>query len=100
MERCDTIRKYVTALLEEHTMSAKELSGITRVPEREMYDHLDHIRKTLHKTSQRLRVEPARCEKCGFVFQKRAKLSRPGKCPLCHSQLILPPLFSISHEDD
>ena len=100
VERYDTIRKYIIALLEEHTMSAKELSGIIRVPEREIYDHLDHIRKTLHKTSQRLHVEPARCEKCGFIFQKRAKLSKPGKCPLCHSQLILPPLFSMTREND
>ncbi len=95
VERYDTIRKYLCALLEEHTMSAKEISGIIRVSERDVYDHLEHVRKTLHKTDQDLHVEPAKCEKCGFVFQKRNRLSKPGKCPLCHSHLILPPLFRI-----
>jgi predicted Zn-ribbon and HTH transcriptional regulator len=41
----------------------------------------------------------SRIEKCGFVFQKRAGPSKPGKCPLCHGQLILPPLFSITGKD-
>jgi transcriptional regulator len=95
MERYDTIRKYLVSLLEERAMSAKEISGMVRIPERDVHHHLEHVRKTLHKTDQHLLVEPARCEKCGFVFQKRERLSKPGKCPLCHSQLILPPLFSI-----
>ena len=100
VERSDTIRKYVTALLEEHTMSAKEISLIIRIPERDVSGHLEHIRRTLHKTDRRLHVEPARCEKCGFVFHKRERLSKPGKCPLCHSHLILPPLYSIVSAED
>jgi transcriptional regulator len=100
MERYDTIRKYITALLEEHTMSAKEISGIVKISEREIYDHLEHVRKTLHKTGRSLHVEPAKCEKCGFVFHKRERLSKPGKCPLCHSQLVLPPLFHITRRDE
>jgi transcriptional regulator len=95
VERYDTIRKYLSALLEEHTMSAKEISAIVKIPERDVYDHLDHVRKTLHQTDLHLDVEPAKCEKCGFVFHKRERLSKPGKCPLCHSHLILPPLFSM-----
>ncbi|HEY3277124.1 MAG TPA: hypothetical protein VGJ94_10925 [Syntrophorhabdaceae bacterium] len=100
VERYDTIRKYLCSLLEEQTMSSKEISATVRIPERDVYDHLEHVRKTLHKTGQHLHVEPARCEKCGFVFQKRERLSKPGKCPLCHNQLILPPLFSIHKGKD
>ncbi len=96
VERPDTIRKYIVSLLEEYTMSAKEISAIVKIPERDVYDHLEHIRKTLNKGGHHLHHEPARCDKCGFVFQKRERLSKPGKCPLCHSQLILPPLFTIS----
>jgi transcriptional regulator len=99
VERGDTIRKYMVSLIEEKTMSAKEISAVVRIPEKDVYDHLEHVRKTMHKTGLRLHVEPARCEKCGFVFQKRARLSKPGKCPLCHGQLILPPLFSITGKD-
>jgi transcriptional regulator len=93
--RDDTIRKYIISLLEEHTMSAKDMSALVRIPEREVGDHLEHIRRTLHQTGQVLHVEPAACGKCGFVFHKRDRLSKPGKCPLCHGQLIRPPLFRI-----
>jgi predicted Zn-ribbon and HTH transcriptional regulator len=96
VERYDTIRKYITSLIKEHTMSAKEMATILKISEREVYDHLEHVRKTLHQAGGHLEVEPAKCEKCGFVFHKREKLSKPGKCPLCHSQLVLPPLFRIS----
>jgi len=96
VERYDTMRKYITSLIEEHTMSAKEISSILKIPEREVYDHLEHIRKTLHQAGGRLEVEPAKCEKCGFLFHKRERLSKPGKCPICHSHLVLPPLFKIS----
>ena len=99
VERNDTIRKYITALLEEYTMSAKDVSTIVKIPEKDVSDHLEHVRKTLHQTAQRLEVKPAKCEKCGFEFNKRGRLSKPGKCPLCHSQLILPPLFSITGEE-
>jgi transcriptional regulator len=99
VERYDTIRKYLCVLLEERAMSAKEISAVVRIPEREVHGHLEHVRKTLHQTDRHLLVEPARCEKCGFIFRKRARLSKPGKCPLCHSQLILPPLFAIKGDN-
>ena len=80
-------------------MSAKEVSAIVRIPEREVYGHLEHIRRTLHQANQHLHVEPAACGKCGFVFHKRDRLSKPGKCPLCHGQLITPPLFRITGKE-
>jgi predicted Zn-ribbon and HTH transcriptional regulator len=95
VERYDTIRKYMIALLEEQTMSARDISAAIRISEKEVYEHLEHIRKTLNKDNAHLKVEPAQCEKCGFSFTKRGRLKKPGKCPLCRSSLILPPLFSI-----
>lgn len=94
-ERNETIRKHIIFLLQDVTISAKELSQYFRVPEREVQDHLGHIRRTMNKGDLHLIVRPAACEKCGFVFRKRGKLSRPGKCPICHSNLIRPPLFSV-----
>ena len=94
-ERHETIRQYNIAILRDFTISAKELSGYLKIPERDVYDHLEHIRKTMNKGGYHLVVNPALCEKCGFVFQKRGRLSRPGKCPICHSSMIVPPLFSV-----
>jgi len=96
VSRNDTIRKYITALLEEGTFSAKDLSQFTRIPEKDVCDHLEHLRKTLNKNNRHLETIPAQCEKCGFVYTKRDRFSKPGKCPLCHSSLIFPPRFHIS----
>lgn len=95
VERYETIRHYIGAVLREHTLSAKEMSVYLRISERDVYDHLDHIRKSLNKSNCHLVVAPAQCEKCGFVFRKRGRLAKPGKCPMCLGNLILPPLFSI-----
>lgn len=95
VERQETIRQYIIALLQDCTLSAKEISGYIRVPEKDIHDHLEHIRKTMNKGSYHLVVRPAMCDKCGFVFRKRGRLSRPTKCPICHSTLIIPPVFSV-----
>lgn len=95
VERHETVRHLLSAVLREHTLSAKEMSVYLRIPEREVYEHLEHIRKSLGKSDYHLLVTPAQCERCGFVFRKRTRLAKPGKCPMCLCNLILPPLFSI-----
>jgi predicted Zn-ribbon and HTH transcriptional regulator len=94
-ERYDTIRQYIIALLEEYSLSARQISGYLKIPEKDIYDHLEHIRKTLNKDNKHLLMNPASCTMCGFVYRKRDRVSTPGKCPLCHSSLIEPPSFSI-----
>jgi len=95
VERFDTIRHRIVTLLSEHPNTARQMSAELRIPEREIYDHLEHIRKTMHTGPLRLLVQPATCEKCGFVFRKRERLKRPGKCPICRSESISEPLFSV-----
>jgi transcriptional regulator len=94
-ERYETLRRRIVELLKERPCGGKELSGYLRIPERDVYDHLEHIRKTMNKGDFKLVVTPARCDKCGFVFRKRGRLKRPGKCPLCHSESPQEPLFSV-----
>ena len=94
-ERFETIRRYITALLEEGTYSAKELSNIIRIPEKDICGHLEHLQRTFSKGSRRLEVVPASCGHCDWVFKKRERLTKPGKCPSCRSIHIHPPLFYI-----
>ncbi len=95
VERFDTIRRRIVSLLSVHSGTARQISAELRIPEREVYDHLEHIRKTMHTGTHRLVVQPATCEKCGFVFRKRERLKRPGKCPICRSESITEPLFAV-----
>ena len=91
-QRQVTIRQSIIAVLEEKTLSAKEISAAVRASEKDVYDHLEHIRK---KKDICLSVDPAECRKCGFVFRKRKRLKKPGRCPECRSESIQEPCFSI-----
>lgn len=94
-ERHETIRQAIVSLLTGKTLSAREISGIVRISEKEVYEHLEHIRKGIHHSGQRVIITPAMCRRCGFVFKKRDRLKRPGKCPVCRSEMVTEPLFSI-----
>jgi len=62
------------------------------IPEKEVYAHLEHVQRSLKKD---LAITPARCKKCGFVFRKRDRLTKPGRCPVCKGQSIEEPMFSV-----
>ncbi|MBI5327533.1 MAG: transcriptional regulator [Deltaproteobacteria bacterium] len=94
-EREDTIRHKIISILTGQSLSAKELSADVRISEKEVYGHLEHIKKTVSKSGHNLVVVPSECNKCGFVFKKRDKLKKPSKCPVCYSESISEPIFSI-----
>lgn len=93
--RCETIRHNIASLLDGHTLSAREISQDVRISEKEVYEHLEHILRSVSKSEKGLVVTPAECRACGFVFSKRERLKKPGKCPLCKNESIMAPLFSI-----
>jgi predicted Zn-ribbon and HTH transcriptional regulator len=96
VERDDTIRHKIIFLLSGQSLSAKEISAKVSISEKEVYGHLEHVRKTVSKSSHHLIMTPSKCNKCGFVFKKRDRLKKPGKCPICHNESISEPLFSIT----
>jgi transcriptional regulator len=81
-------------MLNQGVYSAKDMSRILGIREREVYEHLPHVEKSLGKGIS-LIVEPARCLDCDFVFNKRRRFTTPGRCPICHSESISPPLYGI-----
>ena len=95
MEMHDTVRREITAALEQGERSARDFSREVGISEKEVYSHLEHIRKSMSAAGRHLAVTPAECRKCGFVFSKRERLKKPGKCPACRGESIHEPLFSI-----
>jgi predicted Zn-ribbon and HTH transcriptional regulator len=95
-ERHGTLRKEIMDLLAGQILSAKELSGAVGIPVKEVYGHLEHIQRSMSKGGYRFSVLPAECKKCGFVFRKRERVKKPGKCPVCRGESIQEPLFSIA----
>ena len=94
-EMPDTIRHQMLTALQQGPCSAKDLSVEIRIAEKEVYAHLEHIKKSLNKSNRSLVVTPAVCKKCYFVFSKRDRLKKPGKCPVCRGESIQEPLFSL-----
>jgi predicted Zn-ribbon and HTH transcriptional regulator len=91
----DSIRQEIIAVLLQGMCAARDLSIAVGIPEREVYDHLEHIHRSLASSDRHLIVIPAECKKCGFVFIKREKLKKPGKCPVCNGESIRAPRFAI-----
>jgi predicted Zn-ribbon and HTH transcriptional regulator len=70
------------------------------IEELEIYDKkilindLQHIERSLKRQPQKLKMIPAHCQECGFIFDKK-KLKYPSKCPKCKGQRIISPQFKI-----
>lgn len=94
-ERHETVRRQMMSLLEGNILSARDISVEVGIPEKEVYEHLEHIHRSADLEGGHLVVTPAECKECGFVFRKRDRLKKPGKCPVCHSESITEPMFTI-----
>ena len=93
--RAATVRQAIREVLRDETLSAVEISERVGVREREVAEHLEHLRRSLARRGEQLVVEPARCVSCGFRFRKRERLSRPGRCPQCGGGRIESPRFAL-----
>jgi predicted Zn-ribbon and HTH transcriptional regulator len=91
----ETVRRRILSLLSGGPCTAKEISAAVRMPEREVGEHLEHLRKSLRAEGRRLEQVPAECRDCGFVFRKRHRLKSPGRCPVCKGEFISDPSFRV-----
>lgn len=91
-----TIRQQLQLELEQGPISCRELSQRLHQSEREVLDHLHHLRRTLQRQGRNLGMIPATCRKCEYRFAQRKRLEKPGKCPVCRQTGIEPPLYYIA----
>lgn len=96
MERQETVRAALREALRSGPLTAHELSGRVRIPEKQVAGHLEHLARSLKARGERLRVDPARCAACGFTFRQRERLTPPSRCPVCRSEQVDPPRFTIT----
>ena len=91
-----TVRQQMIDLLSEKELNALEISQALHIREKEVYGHLEHIRRSLVRQKDRkLHVSPYRCLGCGYVFRDRRRLDRPGRCPRCREGHIAMAGFRI-----
>lgn len=87
-------RKDLIRILEERPWRADELAHLLQIKPAEVLEHLLHLEKTLRHMPYKMRVQPARCRRCGFEFSTR-QLFKPGRCPKCRSTWIAAALVQI-----
>jgi len=95
-DRLQSDRERLLQTLSGEPQTARELSQRAGLSERAVFEHLQHLQKSLRTHGRRLEVSPATCLDCQFIFRKRDRLTRPGKCPVCRSSHLSDPAFSIS----
>lgn len=94
-ERRVTLREALKRVLAEGMFTARELSARVGVSEKDVAGHLEHLARSVKATGERLQIDHARCEACGFVFKDRARLGKPSRCPRCKSERLSPARFGL-----
>ena len=94
-EKAETPRESLLKVLGSEPVTARELSQTVGLSEREVLQHLEHLQKSLKTKNRRLEIKSPECLDCGYLFRKRTRLTRPGKCPLCRSTHLTEPKFHI-----
>lgn len=90
-----TIRQAIIALISDREMDARELSRELGIKEKEVYEHLAHIQRSMAAKGSKLLVRPSECLGCGYVFKDRRRLTRPGRCPRCRETHLTNPVYRI-----
>jgi predicted Zn-ribbon and HTH transcriptional regulator len=87
-------RKDLIDLLLNNPMSVSQIARQVDESPARIADDLNHLFKSLKHTEYCQVVEAARCRACGFEFSA-TKLTKPSKCPECHSTWLQEPQVSI-----
>ena len=90
-----TIRQQMMTLLTQGVHSARDLSQVLRIQEKEVYSHLSHIARSAVSKGNRLVVSPSQCLVCDYVFEDRKRFTRPGRCPRCKGERIQHPRYQV-----
>lgn len=86
-------KDFITILLDQ-PRTVTELVVLLGAAPRDVEQDLQHFLKSLKHMPYHPVIEPAKCRRCGFVFQQR-KLRKPGKCPQCKGTWISEPRIAI-----
>jgi predicted Zn-ribbon and HTH transcriptional regulator len=94
-KKSGTLRQQMVALLAEKAMTALDISQAIGLPEKDVYQHLVHIQKSMIAQKRTFVVTPSSCVACGHTFTDRRRLTKPGRCPRCRQSRIDPPVFQV-----
>jgi transcriptional regulator len=93
-----TLRRKIITLLNDRELDARELSQEIGIKEKEVYEHLVHIERSVEAAGGKFILFPSQCLLCGYVFEGRRRLTRPSRCPKCRRSKLQNPSFRIDSD--
>lgn len=90
-----TVRQQIADLLRQEFCDAMDISKSVGISEKDVYSHLEHVRRSTAAAGERFVMEPPVCGGCGFRFEGRERLTRPGRCPQCRQGRVSRPAYRI-----
>jgi transcriptional regulator len=87
-------RKHLIDLLSLEPRSISSLARELGASRSDLEDDLRHAVRTARTQGHRIRVIPARCKSCDFLFDED-KLSKPSRCPSCKGTRLFEPMLQI-----
>jgi predicted Zn-ribbon and HTH transcriptional regulator len=76
-EKRRTIREQIIQGLETKPMTARDLSKVLHISEKEVYAHMPHVEKSISQLKKKIKTNPCCCLKCGFEFKNRKNFKKP-----------------------
>jgi predicted Zn-ribbon and HTH transcriptional regulator len=73
-----TIRQNIIFLLSGQELDARDLSQELGLKEKEIYEHLVHVERSVAASRGRFVITPSQCLLCGYVFEDRRRLIAPA----------------------
>ena len=84
----------IIELLQQKYYSVSELARELQIEDKKVIIlYLKKIEKIAKRKGWKLKIQPARCKKCGYVFKEEIKM--PSRCPRCKSYWIEEPRFFL-----
>ncbi|HSE84211.1 MAG TPA: transcriptional regulator [Thermodesulfobacteriota bacterium] len=90
-----TVRQAIFDELSGGMKTIRELSQALGISEKEVISHLGHVERSAGQRGCKFIMKPSECLRCGFVFERRERMKRPGRCPECRSELLSNPYFGL-----
>lgn len=90
-----TVRQRIFELLCQRELTARDISGLIGIREKEVYEHLDHVARSAAAARMKLRVTPSQCLQCGYLFRDRRRFTPPSRCPRCKNSHLTEPVYRV-----
>jgi transcriptional regulator len=96
-QRVMTLRRNLIEALSQEPRSVSSLARELGLTRHGFEDEVGHAVRTARAQGHAVKVIPARCKSCGFVFGEE-KLAKPSRCPACKGTRLYEPLIHLLRE--